>query len=131
MQFIDRLRRRPNAAKQLAREAAVSPRTAEAWLGGRRDPAIEALVRLMAAHPDLERQIRQDIETLRRVTLRAEATQRIVDESAELVAASARSCAAARGVDAADARGMAARPGGPDADNRHPMAGSLLSGGPA
>ena len=55
--------RRP-AAKLLAIDARVSPRTAEAWLAGRNLPSAEPLLRLMQARPDLRAELDQDVARL-------------------------------------------------------------------
>lgn len=55
--------RRP-AAKLLASDADVSPRTAEAWLAGRNLPSAEPLLRLMLARPDLRAELQADIARL-------------------------------------------------------------------
>ena len=61
-----------NGAKRLARDAGVSPRTAENWLNGTCAPGGDSVLNLMIACPPLETVISETIAS-RRAALRREA----------------------------------------------------------
>jgi hypothetical protein len=54
-----------HTVKRLAADAEVSARTAENWRAGANLPNVEALLRLMAAHPELQDQINDEVALLR------------------------------------------------------------------
>lgn len=76
-----------HAAKRLASDADVSPRTAQNWLLGLNGPDAERLVRLMAVHPGLQQQVNDDIALLRRVRASQQQARALLDETNDRTAA--------------------------------------------
>lgn len=70
-----------HAAKRLAVDADVSPRTAENWLSGLNGPGAEPLLRLMAANPRLQDQINADIALLRRTRVSQQTARECLHET--------------------------------------------------
>lgn len=74
-----------NLAKRLARLTGTSVRTAEGWVGGRRVPNTAALLRLMAACPELEKQFNDDVELLRRAAAASHRARVTLDDETDRV----------------------------------------------
>jgi len=72
-----------HAAKRLAVDADVSPRTAQNWLLGLNGPDAERLVRLMAVHPGLQQQVNDDIALLRRVRTSQQQARTLLHETTD------------------------------------------------
>lgn len=101
-----------HAVKRLAADADVSARTAENWLQGLNRPGAEPLLRLMAVHPDLQRQINDDIALLRRVRASQQTARTQLHET------TSRDRVAARRAGAAVGLGLDQQPGHAAADPR-------------
>ena len=108
--FINAAYRGRHATKRLAVDADVSPRTAENWLLGLNGPDAERLVRLMAVHPDLQRQINDDVDLLRRVRQSQQTARTMLHET------NSRDRPAARRAGTAVGLGLDQQPGDAAAD---------------
>jgi hypothetical protein len=77
----------PHAAKRLARLTQASPRAAENWLAGLNAPSGDRLADLVAAHPDLEAKLLEEIHE-RRASLRQRSEAAAAESRARLSARS-------------------------------------------